>query len=142
MPYGEIVDTAGRVLGAHNGIHHFTVGQRKGLGVAAEAPLYVREIDAQTNRVIVGRKAELGAVGLAASRVSWLVPPARREIEVKIRYRHAGLRAVVEPVGPAAVTVRFLDRTDAVTPGQAAVFYDGGRVLGGGWIDKPLWEAA
>jgi tRNA-specific 2-thiouridylase len=142
MPIGEIVDTAGRVLGAHNGIHHFTVGQRKGLGIAAAEPLYVREIDAATNRVVVGRRDELSAAGLEASRVNWIAAPAEREATVKIRYRHAGLRAMLHPGDDGTVSVRFLDKCEAVTPGQAAVFYDGDRVLGGGWIDRPIWSEA
>lgn len=142
MPYGEIVDTAGRVLGAHNGIHHFTVGQRKGLGVSSAAPLYVREIDAATNRVVVGAREELTAAGLTASRVNWLVEPQEREVTVKIRYRHPGVRAVVTPRGDGEVELRFTGSGDAVTPGQAAVFYDGDQVLGGGWIDRPIWSDA
>lgn len=142
LPEGEIVDTAGRVLGRHTGIHNFTVGQRKGLGIASPEPLYVRSIDPATNRVVVGRREEVGAIGLEARDVNWLVSPRECEVWVKLRYRHVGLRARVEPLDDARIRIRFLNRAEAVSPGQAAVFYDGERVLGGGWIERALWSEA
>ena len=142
MPEGDIVDTAGNVLGRHKGIHHYTVGQRRGLGLAAPEPLYVRSINAAENQVVVGRREELSAIGLEAGQVNWLVEPVEREVSIRIRYRHAGLRARVTPLDGDRISVRFLDESDAVSPGQAAVFYDGDQVLGGGWIEKALWSEA
>jgi tRNA-uridine 2-sulfurtransferase len=139
MPAGEIVDTAGNVLASHTGIHHFTVGQRRGLGIAGAEPLYVRNIEAGEHRVVVGTRAELAAQGLEASRVNWLVEPASREVTVKIRYRHPGVKATIHPTADAGAIIRFENPCDAISPGQATVFYDGDRVLGGGWIDRPIW---
>ncbi len=140
MPEGDIVDTAGNVLGRHGGIHRYTVGQRRGIGISSPEPLYVHSVDAATNRVVVGNRDQLSAVGLEAGQANWLVDPGSYEVTVRIRYRHPGLRAVVRPLGEDRVEVRFRERCEAVTPGQAAVFYDGDRVLGGGWIDRPLWS--
>ncbi|HTM49351.1 MAG TPA: tRNA 2-thiouridine(34) synthase MnmA [Bryobacteraceae bacterium] len=136
---GEIVTTGGRTLGEHAGVHHFTVGQRRGLGVAAGEPLYVIATEAATQRVVVGRSEDLHRSGLFANQVNWvswpgLAAPARAE--VKIRNRHLAARATLYPAGdPARVEVRFDEPQRAVTPGQAAVFYDGDLVLGGGWIE-------
>ncbi len=140
MPAGEVVDTSGRVLATHEGIHQFTVGQRKGIGVAAGEPMYVRSIDPETHRVVVGRKEEIAAAGLEASRVNWLAAPRAREATVRIRYRHGGVAGRVTPFDGDRVRVQFDAPCPAVSPGQAAVFYDGDRVLGGGWIDRALWE--
>jgi tRNA-uridine 2-sulfurtransferase len=136
---GEIVTTDGRTLGEHGGVHHFTVGQRKGLGVATGEPLYVIATDAQSQRVTVGRNEELLRASLTAREVNWvsiagLLAPARAA--VKIRNKHAAAPATVYPTADAArVDVRFDEPQRAVTPGQAAVFYDGDLVLGGGWIE-------
>jgi tRNA-specific 2-thiouridylase len=136
---GEIVTTDGRVLGEHDGMHHFTVGQRKGLGIATGEPLYVIATDAQTQRVTVGRNDDLLRASLTAREVNWisiagLSSPARAA--VKIRNRHAAAPATLYPTGePSRVEVRFDEPQRAVTPGQAAVFYDGDLVLGGGWIE-------
>jgi tRNA-specific 2-thiouridylase len=134
---GEIVDAGGRVLGEHEGVHHFTVGQRKGLRVAAGEPLYVIETQPATQRVVVGGEGGLLRSRLRAAGVNWVsVAPiaAPRRAQVKIRNRHAAAGATIEPDG-GGVQVRFDEPQRAVTPGQAAVFYDGGVVLGGGWIE-------
>ncbi len=136
---GEIVDTAGRVLGQHAGTHHFTVGQRRGLRVAASEPLYVIATEPATHRVVIGRNNELMKQVLVASQVNWLsISPPRepRSAEVKIRNKHAAARATLIPTGDnSRIEVHFDGPQRAVTPGQAAVFYDGDLVLGGGWID-------
>ncbi len=135
---GELVDERGRVLGRHAGVHRFTVGQRRGLGVAAGSRLYVTAIDAARNRVTVGPAASLAAAGARVGRVSWVagVPPAAPvRARVRIRYRDAGAVARVEPGPGASARVHFDAPARAVTPGQAAVFYRGDEVLGGGWIE-------
>lgn len=136
---GDIVDTAGRVLGRHGGIHRFTIGQRRGLGIAAPRPLYVCRIDAAANRVVVGAKEELQCQAFTAARMNWISRPHGAEIEalVQIRYRSPGVPCVVRMRGEAEVHVEFLDRCPAVTPGQAAVFYRGEELIGGGWITAP-----
>jgi tRNA-specific 2-thiouridylase len=137
--HGEIVTADGRKLGEHDGVHHFTVGQRKGLGIATGEPLYVIATDPQSQRVTVGRNDELLRASLAASEVNWVSIaglPAPVRAQVKIRNRHAAAAATLYPTADAArVEVRFDEPQRAVTPGQAAVFYDGDLVLGGGWID-------
>ncbi len=135
---GAFVDTAGNVLGAHGGIERYTVGQRKGLGVALGERRYVLKVLPATNEVVLGDREELLAPGLRASGVNWLTePPAgERRCLAKIRYRHAPAPAWVAAAGDTAA-VRFEEPQSAVTPGQAVVFYDGTRVLGGGWIDGP-----
>ncbi len=136
---GEIVDTTGRILGEHAGTHHFTVGQRRGLRVAAGEPLYVIATEPASQRVIVGRNTELMRESLAAREINWLsIAPIRepRRAQVKIRNKHAAAPATLTPTDDQTrVTVRFDEPQRAVTPGQAAVFYDGDLVLGGGWID-------
>jgi tRNA-uridine 2-sulfurtransferase len=135
---GEIVDTDGRLLGAHGGTHHFTVGQRRGLRIAAGEPLYVIATQPATQRVIVGRNEDLMRRSLLARDVNWLsIDPLRepRRAQVKIRNKHVPAQAILEPAGESSVEVRFDEAQRAVTPGQAAVFYDGDLVLGGGWID-------
>jgi tRNA-uridine 2-sulfurtransferase len=137
---GEIVDGAGRVLGRHPGIHHFTVGQRRGLGLAAAERRYVRRLDPVANRVIVGREAELAVRGAQLEGVRWLGGPPGAAVEalVRIRYRHPGAAARVEPAPDGSARVWFDAPVTAVAPGQAAVFYAGERVLGGGWIAASL----
>ena len=136
---GDIVDTAGRVLGGHAGVHHFTVGQRKGLGIAAREPLYVIATEPLSQRVIVGGNDDLLRASLVAKDVNWVsIAPlaAPRRAEVKIRNRHEAAPATLLPAsGEGRVEVRFDEPQRAVTPGQAAVFYDGDTVLGGGWIE-------
>jgi tRNA-specific 2-thiouridylase len=136
---GLVVDGGGRVLGRHDGVHHFTVGQRKGLGIAAREPLYVVRLDAGRRLVEVGPRAALERPGLTASRVNWVsgTPPAGAiRAEVQIRSRHAAAPATVTPLGPDRMSVAFDTPQSAVTPGQAAVVFQGGEVLGGGWIDS------
>jgi tRNA-specific 2-thiouridylase len=138
---GEVVDQDGHVVGSHDGIHRFTVGQRRGLGLGGlPEPQYVTHIDAERGRVTVGSKSQLLTRGLTATGVSWVegFPPQEVTATVKIRYRHPAIpsRIVAQPDGRAEVW--FQDSYPAVTPGQAAVFYDGERVLGGGWIEKAL----
>jgi tRNA-specific 2-thiouridylase len=135
---GLVVDGDGRVLGRHDGVHHFTVGQRKGLGIAAAEPLYVVRLDTGRRLVEVGPRAALERRGLTASRVNWIAgapPPGDIRAEVQIRSRHAAAAAAVTPLGADRLLVRFDTPQSAVTPGQAAVVFQGDEVLGGGWID-------
>jgi tRNA-specific 2-thiouridylase len=137
---GEIVDAAGRSLGRHAGIHRFTVGQRRGLGLSAPEPRFVLALEPRSRRVVVGREPELASRGLAARDVSWLsiAPPTQPfRARVQIRYRHEGAAAEIRPSG-SGVEIRFDEPQRAVTPGQAAVFYDGDVCLGGGWIRERL----
>jgi tRNA-specific 2-thiouridylase len=136
---GEIVDSSGKVLGKHLGIHHFTVGQRRGLRIAAERPLYVLSIDATRNQVIVGEQEELRETSFIATGVNWVAfeaPASPVRAQVRIRYRHAEAPATVIPLGPGQVRVEFDEAQRAITPGQATVFYREDEVLGGGWIVK------
>ncbi len=134
---GELVTTSGEVIGRHNGVHNFTIGQRKGLGVAAGRPLYVVALDAASNRVVVGEDAELLRDSCEVGEVNWIPfarPSAPVECAVRIRHRHAPVAATVEAIDGATARIRFHASQRAVTPGQAAVFYSGDLVLGGGWI--------
>jgi tRNA-specific 2-thiouridylase len=134
---GRIVDTAGHVLGKHDGIERFTVGQRKGLGVAGPGRRYVLRIVPGDNEVVLGEREELLSSSLTAADVNWLLeaPPAGPlACRVKIRYRHAPAAATVTELPDGRAQVDFAEPQSAVTPGQAVVFYDGERVLGGGWI--------
>jgi tRNA-specific 2-thiouridylase len=135
---GELVTTSGDVVGRHSGIQHFTVGQRRGLGIAAPRPLYVLQIDADTRRITVGEEAELWRDRCEVREVNWISWPVFAgpiEAAVKIRYRHEPAAARLEPTDKATtVRARFHQPQRAITPGQAAVFYRGDEVLGGGWI--------
>jgi tRNA-specific 2-thiouridylase len=134
---GEIVDAEGRVLGRHPGIHHFTIGQRRGLGLASPAPLFVERIDAPQNRIVVGTAESLLASRARVERISWVAgaaPEAGATARVRVRHGHAGTPASLWPQSASAAEVRFDEPVRAVTPGQAAVFYRGDQVLGGGWI--------
>jgi len=134
---GEIVTTTGEVLGRHTGLHQFTVGQRKGLGIAAGHPLYVVALDRATNRLVVGDDAELRTTTFEVRNVNWISQAQSAkpfEAEVKIRHRHDPAQATITPQGETAAQIVFRDAQRAVTPGQAAVFYNDQLVLGGGWI--------
>ncbi len=135
---GHIVDTTGAVLAGHDGIESFTIGQRKGLGFAAGERRYVLEIVPARNEVVVGRREELLATELWASGINWLCEPPSVPLDctTKIRYRHSGSSAVVSCLPGEQAHVVFREPVSAVTPGQAVVFYDGERVLGGGWIER------
>ncbi len=136
---GEIVDTAGHVVGEHQGVHHFTVGQRRGLRVAAGEPLYVIATEPESQRVIIGRNQDLLRARLHARQVNWIsTAPIAQPVrsQVKIRNKHEAAGATLFPTSdPARVEIRFEQPQRAVTPGQAAVFYDNDLVLGGGWIE-------
>ena len=134
---GELVTTSGQVIGEHHGIHNFTVGQRKGLGIATGSPLYVIQINGEAGEVVVGSADELYSKTLRAKRtnlisVENLSQPMR--VKVKIRHRHEAADAVLEPAGADEIVVTFDEPQRAITPGQAAVFYDSDLVVGGGWI--------
>jgi tRNA-specific 2-thiouridylase len=134
---GELVASSGEVLGCHDGISSFTVGQRKGLGVSSPSPLYVLNIDPASNRVVVGADAELATRTLRARQLNWISIPALTEpmrVQIKIRHRHEPAWATLEPAGADEAVATFDEPQRAVTPGQSAVFYDGDEVVGGGWI--------
>lgn len=137
---GVIRDTEGAILGSHDGYERFTIGQRKGLGVATGARRYVLEIVPATHEVIVGDPELLRADGLIASQVNWLIdsPEKSFDCQVKIRYRHRPAQAMVTSTPDGGARVAFAAPQTAVTPGQAVVFYDGDRVLGGGWIESAI----
>jgi tRNA-specific 2-thiouridylase len=138
-PAGEVVSSAGQVLGEHHGIHNFTVGQRKGLGIAVGSPLFVIRLEPEQNRVVVGPEQELFQREFAVREVNWITPGADGqavEALVKIRHNHPGAPARVEVQGTDGALVTFHQPQRAITPGQAAVFYRGDEVLGGGWISR------
>ncbi len=139
-PSGEIVSTDGTVLGEHHGLHHYTVGQRKGLGIALGKPLYVVAIDRERNRVVVGRDQELHRRRFVMRDVNWIRPAESEPIQasVKIRNKHIPAPAHLELRPNGEALVEFVEPQRAITPGQAAVFYDGDEVLGGGWIGRVL----
>jgi len=136
---GEIIDTEGRILGEHGGVHRFTVGQRRGLGIAAGEPLYVIATEPAVQRVIVGRNDDLLRANLSVKDVNWIsIAPIAAPIRanVRIRNKHLPAPATISPTSePARVDVNFDEPQRAVTPGQAAVFYSSDLVLGGGWIE-------
>jgi len=136
---GPIVDRAGRTIGRHAGLLNFTIGQRKGMGIASPRPLYVTAIVPETNTLVAGTNEDLFRTRLRVADVNWaaiasLTAPLR--VSVKVRYRHAEARAVLHPDAPGGVIIEFEKAQRAVTPGQAAVFYDGDIVLGGGTIES------
>jgi tRNA-specific 2-thiouridylase len=135
---GDIVSTSGEVLGRHNGLHQFTVGQRKGLGLAGGAPpMYVVALDRAQNRLVVGEDQELRRATCEVRDVNWipyLVPDQPVQAMVRIRNRHEPAEAEITPLDATAARVTFREPQRAITPGQAAVFYAGEKVLGGGWI--------
>ena len=134
---GDIVDLHGRVLGQHDGIEFYTIGQRKGLGITTAKPVYVVELDAENNRVVVGDDSALDRDEFVADRCNWhpfaqLTAPI--EVTAKIRYNHPGTPATVTPLANNSVKVKLHTPQRAITPGQAAVFYQDDLVVGGGWI--------
>jgi tRNA-specific 2-thiouridylase len=136
---GEIVGTGGEVRGRHGGVHRFTVGQRRGLGIAGAAPSYVVRLEPEAARVVVGSGAEASAERFGVGRPSWVAggpPPDGTPVRVRVRHRHAGEEAVLRLRPDGGVEVRLRAPVRGVAPGQAAVFYDGDEVLGGGRIER------
>lgn len=136
---GEIVSSSGDVVGAHTGIHRYTIGQRRGLGIAHEKPLYVVQIERAKNQIIVGEADELESVEFIAKGVNWVAfdtPSEPVRAEVKVRYRHDPAIATIHPLPDAHARIVFDEPQRAITPGQATIFYNGDEVVGGGWIEK------
>jgi len=136
---GEIVNLNGQVLGEHEGVEFYTIGQRRGLGISSPKPLYVVELDASANRVVVGEESALERDEFIADRCNWIpfkTPPENIEATVKIRYNHPGTAATVTPLDGQRAMVKLHVPQRAITPGQAAVFYQDDLVLGGGWITR------
>jgi tRNA-uridine 2-sulfurtransferase len=134
---GEIADENGDVIGHHDGVHNFTIGQRKGLGFAARKPLYVLSIDPEKNRIVVGEDDVLRRTLCEIEGVNWIScdqPPGPLRAFAKIRHKHEPAPATIEPLDASRARVTFDTPQRAITPGQAVVFYDGDVVLGGGWI--------
>ncbi|MBL6931709.1 MAG: tRNA 2-thiouridine(34) synthase MnmA [Rhodospirillales bacterium] len=138
MIEGDIVDLDGNILGHHSGIINFTVGQRKGLGISAPDPLYVIRLDPLTAQVIVGPEEALKRQSLTINNLNWLgagdIPPSGIKVQVKLRSTQPPMPATVKPMNDGTAAVLLDEPQGAVSPGQACVFYDGERVLGGGWI--------
>lgn len=142
---GAFVDLSGRELGRHPGLPYFTVGQRRGLGISGPAPYYVLELRPESNEVVLGGEEELYSSTMRVEGLNWLscpAPSAPLEAVVKVRLAHQGTRARVEPLEDGAAQVTFLEPVRAVSPGQAAVFYTGDVLLGGGWIAAPARPGA
>ena len=136
---GEIVNVHGQVLGYHEGIEFYTIGQRKGLGLSSPTPLYVLALDAAANRVVVGNDTDLDRDEFIVDRCNWIAfedPPSRLEVTARIRYKHPGASATVTPLPGGKAQVKLHTPQRAITPGQAAVFYQEDLVLGGGWITR------
>lgn len=134
---GEIVTTDGVAVGSHTGIHRYTIGQRKGLGIAHEKPLYVVQIERAKNRIIVGEAGDLESPGFEAKGVNWIAfetPDKLVRASVKVRYRHDPAPATILPSADGRAWVTFDEPQRAITPGQATIFYNGDEVVGGGWI--------
>ena len=141
---GEIVNVAGQVIGNHEGIHRYTIGQRRGLGIAGERPLYVISIDAEKNRVTAGPAEELLSNEFTVARANWIAFDDPREplrAEVRVRYRHTAAPATITPLDNQRARIVFDEPQRAITPGQASVFYRGDEVIGGGWIVKSALSA-
>jgi tRNA-specific 2-thiouridylase len=137
-----VVDTSGQVVGRHGGIGKYTIGQRRGLGIAAGKPIYVTELNVAANTVTVGDDDALLRPALVAGDVNYLIEPLSEPFRaaVKIRYLHEAAPATVYPLSGARARVVFDKPQRAITPGQAVVFYDGDVVIGGGWIDRSETE--
>ena len=135
---GEIKTADGKVIGEHAGLHRFTIGQRRGIGIASSEPLYVVKIDVPRNELVVGSRSELYRESFTATGVNWLAiapPDGPARASVRVRYRAIEAPATITPIGAGRVRVEFDEPQAAITPGQAAVFYDGDLVVGGGWIE-------
>jgi tRNA-specific 2-thiouridylase len=134
---GPIVDESGHRLGTHPGLHHFTIGQRRGINCPASRPYYVKEIDPSANRLVVAFEEGLYRSWMRVTAINWITkaPVIPLRLAVRLRYRHRPVGAMLESLSDSAATVRFDEPQRAITPGQGAVFYHGDRVLGGGWID-------
>ncbi len=141
---GEIVDMEGRVLARHDGVINFTVGQRRGIGIAAEEPLFVVRLEPETHRVVVGPRAALMKSTLTMRELNWLdgdaMPDSGIDCEVKLRSAQPAHAAHVRPLGNGRAEVTLAAAAEAIAPGQACVMYDGERVLGGGWIERAAQE--
>jgi tRNA-specific 2-thiouridylase len=134
---GPIVNTRGDVLGQHRGLFAYTIGQRRGLGIPGPEPYYVLRLDNAKNTLVIGTKDELTCARCIVTHINWIgmdPPAAPMVVRIRIRYRHQEVDAMIDPLGPREVRVSFSTPQEAVTPGQAAVFYHGNRILGGGWI--------
>ena len=138
---GDIIDPSGKKLGVHQGIHRYTIGQREGLGVAALTRLYVKELCAEDNTVVLGTREEVMCSGCTVTGIHWIsavVPESEVSCRIQLRYRHRGVEGVVCPAVDGCADISFKESQFAVTPGQAAVFYHGNEVLGGGWIEQGI----
>ena len=141
---GEVVDLEGNVIGNHDGACYYTVGQRKGLGIASTEPLYVVRIDAGTNTVVMGSRDEASFIGLTATGMSWVAdnPSGERfEAQVRIRHQHTPAPSLITVHDDGTIAVSFHEPQHGVAPGQAVVIYDGDIVLGGGWISGSLIQS-
>jgi tRNA-specific 2-thiouridylase len=136
---GPIVNRKGNVLGRHQGLHAYTIGQRRGIGIPGPAPYYVLRLDQEQNHLVVGFKSELAATECFVNDINWIgtqPPNEPMSVQTRIRYRHREAESTLTPLDPHTATVRFLEPQYAITPGQAAVFYRGERVIGSGWIAR------
>jgi len=135
---GPIEDGRGNLIGRHNGLHLFTIGQRRGINCPASEPYYVVRIDTRQNRLIVGFKKDLGAAHCRVTDINWIngMPPAPLKVDTRVRYRHQAAPSIVAPLDDRTAIVTFDEPEAAITPGQGAVFYQGDEVLGGGWISQ------
>jgi tRNA-specific 2-thiouridylase len=134
---GPIVNTRGEILGHHQGLHAYTVGQRKGISIPGPVPYYVIRFDKEQNRLVIGSRSELAATECMVTDINWIdtEPPDKAiSVQTRIRYRHREAQSILTPIDRYTAAVRFSKPQSAITPGQAAVFYQGERVLGGGWI--------
>ena len=133
----NIISTAGETVGTHTGIHRYTIGQRRGLGIANEKPLYVVQIERAKNQIIVGEVEELESIEFTAKGVNWVAfdePSEPVRADVKVRYRHEPAMATIHPLPDSRARIVFDEPQRAITPGQATIFYNGDEVVGGGWI--------
>jgi tRNA-specific 2-thiouridylase len=133
---GLIEDVDGNIIGEHQGLHRFTVGQRRGINRPAARPYYVVRLDRERNRLVVGAREDLFAPACRVVRINWVLAPpaAARRVATRVRYRHREVPSTLTPLDAESAVVTFETPQSALTPGQAAVFYDGDEVLGGGFI--------